>query len=271
MIGIFYKDDNANSVKTIRHFKRLLVEKKLDVVDLVETSLDAKTEKSLELIVVFGGDGTVLSAVKLALDKIPIVAINTGTVGFLTSFEQDELEPLVKAIKNKTLEFSERRLLAVKVGQESFYALNDAVIVKDYVKDNHGGCVKLNVEIDGKKVDKYLADGLILSTATGSTAYALSAGAPIITPDLEAICLAPICPHSLHSRPIVFNQKSIAIVTVDESSRGCALYVDGELVKTLEKGEQVKVLLAKKCIKICDTCENFFERLSKKISSWSNN
>ena len=76
MIGIFYKDDNANSVKAIRRFKRVLVEKKLDVIDLVETSLDAKTEKSLELIVVFGGDGTVLSAVKLALDKIYLVGAN---------------------------------------------------------------------------------------------------------------------------------------------------------------------------------------------------
>lgn len=271
MIGIYYNDDNSNSLKTIRRFKRLLIEKKLDSVDLTETALDDKNIKTIELIVVFGGDGTMLAATKLALEKIPLVAINTGTVGFLTSYEQDDLENLVKAIKNKTLKFTERRLLAVKVGQNSYYALNDAVILKDFQKDNYSCCIKLNLEIDGKKVDKYLADGLIISTATGSTAYALSAGAPIITPDLEAICVAPICPHSLHSRPIVFNQKSIATVTVDVASRDCALYIDGEIVKNLVKEEQVKILLAKKTIKICDTCENFFERLSQKISAWSNN
>ena len=129
----------------------------------------------------------------------------------------------------------------------------------------------MNLEIDKKPVDKYIADGLILSTPTGSTAYALSAGAPVLSPELEAVVVAPICSHSLHSRPIVYSPKSIAKVTVDQTSRDCALYIDGEVVRELCSGEEIEVVLDEKTVKICDNCSNFFEKLSKKIASWSNN
>jgi NAD+ kinase len=269
-LGIFYREDNEQSVKNIKKFKQLLLCEKLEFVDLEESICDDESLEGVTLIVVFGGDGCVLSAAKHALDRIPLVAINTGTVGFLSSFEKEDLETIISAIKNQTLEFTERRLLAAEIDGKCYFALNDAVIMKDFKNDNYSCCIKLNLTIDGKKVDKYLADGLILSTATGSTAYALSAGAPILTPDLEAVVVAPICPHSLESRPIVFAPKSVAEVTIDDSSRDCALYLDGKLERTLSKNEKIKIFLSKKSIKICDNCNNFFEKLSKKISSWSN-
>ena len=270
-IGIYYNDDNSQSVSAIEEFKRLLNEEKIHFIDLEETSPIDKKEINADLIVVFGGDGSVLTASKITLDKIPLVAINTGTIGFLTSYEINQLSSLVEAIKTNTLEFSERRLLSIEYNGSTCYALNDAVIMKDFQKDNYSCCIKLNLTIDGKRVDKYLADGLILSTPTGSTAYALSAGAPVVTPDLEAIVVAPICAHSLQSRPIVFSPKSTAEVTVDEKSRPCALYVDGAPIRTLNGGETLTINLSNKIVKICDNHCNFFEKLGKKISSWSNN
>lgn len=270
-VGIFYRADNELSCRLIKDFSALLKKNNIDFCLLNEAEVDENHFESLDLIVVFGGDGTVLSATKYALDKIPLVAINAGNVGFLTTFEGNELEKVVLGIINNSFKFTERRLLLIDVGQNSYYALNDAVILKDFKKDDYSCCIKLDLFLDHKNVDKYLADGMIVSTATGSTAYALSAGAPIVTPDLDALVVAPICPHSLHSRPIVFSPKSLCEVQVNMQSRPCALYIDGSRVQGLEKGQTVKIVLSDKKVRICDNCNNFFEKLSKKISSWSNN
>lgn len=267
-IGIFYQENNTDSVRTIRRLKRLLIEAKHECEEITS---DQPLNDKIKLIVVFGGDGSVLSAVKVSKGKIPIVAVNTGTVGFLTSFEKDELDELVKAIKNDSLVFSKRKLLSVKCGKNEYYALNDAVIVKDNSCDKRSCCVKLNLSIDGNSVYKYSADGLILSTSTGSTAYALSAGGPIVTPNLEAVTVAPVCAHSLQARPIVFAPTSVAEVSVSDASPKCALYIDGALEGSLSCGESVSVSISSKTVKICENFNNFFDKLSKKISSWTNN
>lgn len=267
-VGVFYSESNAQSVRSARKLKRILTENKIDFVDLEEGAENSATVK-MDLIVVFGGDGSVLKAVQIALDKTPLVAINTGNVGFLTSFERDELDVLVKAIKNKALNFTKRKLLAVSVGESVYYALNDAVIMKNYQNHLQSGCVRLELKVDDAFVDKYVADGLIFSTPTGSTAYALSAGGPIVTPDISAVVAAPICAHSLHSRPIVLSPKSLAKTTVLDSSEECALYVDGVFKAAVSSGGTVGVQLSEKAVKICESGENFFDKLNKKIVSWS--
>ena len=159
--------------------------------------------------------------------------------------------------------------MKVKCNDKYFYALNDAVVMKDYSIDNASECVKLHFSIDGERVDTYVADGLIISTPTGSTAYALSAGAPIMTPRVDALVAAPICAHSLHSRPIVFASFAKPVITVDNGSRECALYIDGVMVERVACGASVEIVESDKSVKICDFAEKFFKKLSLKLNKWS--
>lgn len=266
-VGIFYRQSNNQSVSACAVLKELLLENGIEFTEVLADSFSAPCD--IDLMIVFGGDGSVLQACQLALDKIPIVAINTGNVGFLTSYESTELNALIDDIKNNALKISTRDLLSVKCKGETYYALNDAVVIKNNFNDYRNGCVKLQLEIDGQFVDKYIGDGLLFSTPTGSTAYALSAGGPIITPTLKVLTVAPICAHSLHSRPIVYSQSSLASVLVLEDSNQSALYVDGAFKTALTGGEKVEIALADKKLKICDNSENFFNKLTQKITLWS--
>lgn len=269
MIGLYFRKDNIRSVNAVEKLEKLFFEKGLKFVELYEGSVTAKDCGSVDLFVVFGGDGSVLRATKLALDKIPIIAINTGNVGFLTSYEECDLDRLVDDIEAEKVKYSMRRLMKVVCNGNSYYALNDAVVIKDYSADAASECVRLHFYIDNEHVDTYVADGLIISTPTGSTAYALSAGAPIVTPRVDAFLAAPICAHSLHSRPIVFASSASPEIVVDKGSRECALYVDGMMVEKVGRGGSVVIERGDISVKICDFAENFFNKLSQKLNIWS--
>lgn len=269
MIGFYYRDNNERSIRASKRLKELFVGSGFDYRDLDENSTTADDCSDIDLIIVFGGDGSVLRATKIALDRFPIIAINTGNVGFLTSYEEADLETLVDDFKNGRIKYSARRFMKVRCNGNDYYALNDAVVVKNYGIDSASECIKLHFTIDGEQVDTYVADGLIISTPTGSTAYALSAGAPIVTPRVDALVAAPICAHSLHSRPIVFSSYAKPVITVDRGSKECVLYVDGALVERIPCGGSVEIERGDKSVKICDFAEKFFEKLSLKLNKWS--
>lgn len=270
MIGFYYRESNSRSISASNRLKDLFKSCKMSYRDVGESAKPSEVS-DIDLLIVFGGDGSVLKASKIALDKFPIIAINTGNVGFLTSYEESELERLVEDVKSGKLKYSTRRFMKVRCNGNVYYALNDAVVVKNYAFDNSSGCVKLHFSIDGEHVDDYVADGLIISTPTGSTAYALSAGAPIITPRVDALVAAPICAHTLHSRPIVFASIARPVITVAENSKECALYIDGVLVEKIAGGGSVEIEKGDKSLKICDFAENFFKKLSMKLNIWSTN
>ena len=269
MIGFYFRESNERSTAALEKLKKLIAATGMEFCDLIEDKCTAKDCENVDLLIVFGGDGSVLRAVKLALDKIPVIAINTGNVGFLTSYEESDLETLVNDIVNDNIRYSTRRLMKVICNGNVYYALNDAVVVKDYSHDTASECIKLHFSIDGEHVDSYVADGLIVSTPTGSTAYALSAGAPIITPRVDALVAAPICAHTLHSRPIVFASFAKPKITVDRNFKPCVLYVDGALVEKVDQGESVYIEKGDISVKICDFAEKFFEKLSRKLNKWS--
>lgn len=268
MIGFYFRENNERSLVASNKLKELLTKEGFSYRDLNENST-AEECADISLMIVFGGDGSVLRATKIALDKFPIIAINTGNLGFLTSYEENDLETLVDDIKNDKIRYSSRRFMKVKCNGNYYYALNDAVVVKNYSLDTANECIKLHFSIDGESVDTYVADGLIISTPTGSTAYALSAGAPIITPRVDALVAAPICAHSLHSRPIVFASFAKPVITVDQSSKECVLYVDGVLKERIPCGGTVEIVEGDKEVKICDFAEKFFKKLSLKLNKWS--
>lgn len=269
-IGLYCKKDDEHSQNCLSLFKSLLAKKSIDFCDLSK-GFSNDLLKDIKLLVVFGGDGSVLSATKIAEDLIPIVGVNTGNLGFLTSYEATTLDKLVEDIMSNNLTFSKRRFMTIKYGDKEFRALNDAVVEKDHVIDRDSGCVRLKLTIDGQFVDNYVGDGLIVSTPTGSTAYAISAGGPIMVPNVDAYVAAPICAHSLHSRPIVYSCDSVAKVTVHKSSKDCVLYVDGFNVATVAPDSSITIEASDKFAEICDNTGKFFSRLSDKLNKWSNN
>lgn len=269
MIGFFYRESNAKSVACSNQLKELLTGSGLQHRDLYEDSCTIENCSDIDLLIVFGGDGSVLRASKIALDNIPIVAINTGNVGFLTSYEATDLQALVKDIKSNSLTFSKRQLMKVIFDGKVFYAMNDAVVVKNYGVDTASECIKLHFKIDGEFVDTYRADGLIVATPTGSTAYALSAGGPVMTPKVDAFVAAPICAHSMHARPIVFSSKGKATITVDKETKECALYIDGAKVGVVPCGGEVCIEQSEINVNICEYAHNFFMKLSHKLNIWS--
>ncbi|MBQ9782293.1 MAG: NAD(+)/NADH kinase [Clostridia bacterium] len=252
-------DENCNIV--INHFKRLLEKEKIEYFDL------GAEDKKPDVIAVFGGDGTILATAKYATEnQIPILAINVGTVGFLSSFEEKDLQDALKMILNGDLKVTEKTTLKILTSDgEEYFALNDAVIERQ--KNNYDVTVvsKLNFAIDDKTVYKLSCDGLIVSTPTGSTAYSLSAGGVILTPDLKSFIATPICSHSLYTRPIVFRDDKTVTVTVMKNSCSSILSVDGRGVKTLKSGDSVTIVKHEKTLKIVDCNDNFFSRLIKKL------
>lgn len=194
-----------------------------------------------QLVIVLGGDGTLLSAARsIAGREIPLFAANLGGLGFLTAITIDELFPeLEKALRNEH-RVAKRRMLSCEVirgGQSvgTHTALNDVVITKASI----ARMIDLLVNVDAQFVCRYKADGLIISTPTGSTAYSLSAGGPIIFPQVGAICLTPICPHTLTNRPVIVPDTSeIQIQNLAADDDGY-LTIDGQVGAPLKKEDRV--------------------------------
>lgn len=224
----------------------------------------------VDVLVVLGGDGTILKvAIEAGRRGIRVLGINAGNLGFLTEFEGDQVQEAVRLLSGK-YDTERRSVLEVVVNGNSFYALNEAVFQRRYEPEADDNVVAVCAEIDGKKVDEFVGDGIIISTPTGSTAYSLSAGGSILTPGIAAFILTPVCAHSLHNRPIVYADSSLLRVRLSERRAGVALYCDGKPVGDLHYGD--KILLKKadfgvEFIKNKDS--NFFDRLLFKLNKWS--
>jgi NAD+ kinase len=202
----------------------------------------AENIKDCELCIVLGGDGTFLAAARLVLPyEIPIVGINLGTFGFLTEIETVEVKKLLPKILKKKLPIQERLALEVYIehedGKREFvsYAVNDAVISKAAL----ARIINISIETPLGKVGNISGDGIIVATPTGSTAYALAAGGPIVYPTLDAKVLVPICPHTLTQRPIVVDGNLPLNLALETDYSTVYLTVDGQIGRTLKPSERV--------------------------------
>ncbi|NOS96621.1 MAG: NAD(+) kinase [Methylotenera sp.] len=228
-------------------------------------SLDAVGE-TVDVAIVMGGDGTMLSVARSLIHAdVPLIGINRGRFGFLTDLRAEDMLVEIDRILDGDYIKEPRMLLSTQVMRQgkvidSSYALND-VVIKSGLR-----LIELEVEIDHKFVYKQRSDGLILSTPTGTTAYALSAGGPILHPNLEAISLVPICPHTLSNRPIAVNSTSkieVTVVQFDEAQ----LSFDGQYQVTLEEGDKIIVQRAQQTISLLhpsDYC--YFDMLRNKLN-----
>ncbi|OGV76311.1 MAG: NAD kinase [Methylotenera sp. RIFCSPLOWO2_02_FULL_45_14] len=219
-----------------------------------------------DVAIVMGGDGTMLSVARSLIEAdVPLIGINRGRFGFLTDLRAEDMLVEIDRILAGEYIKEPRMLLATQVIRQgkiidTSYALND-VVIKSGLR-----LIELEVEIDHKFVYKQRSDGLILSTPTGTTAYALSAGGPILHPNLEAISLVPICPHTLSNRPIAVHSASkieVTVVQFDEAQ----LSFDGQFQVTLEEGDKIMVQRAERTISLLhpsDYC--YFDMLRNKLN-----
>jgi len=255
-LGLYVNDGNKLSVSTAEEFIALIEKQNIKHVDI------KRVDEKCDLIVVFGGDGTTVRVINYAVKyDIPAIVINTGTMGFFSDFKSNELEEALNAIKSGCY-CTERTLLNVECNGVSAMALNDVVIKRK--SDEESTVVKLKVSINDQFVDEYYADGLIFSTPTGSTAYALSAGGSVIAPDSEVFSLTPICAHSFNSRSIVYNDKSIVKVTKKPESKA-VVFVDGN--KMFEMSDApITISKSFSRFKLCLIKNEFFKRLKIKLS-----
>ena len=217
-----------------------------------------------DMIFVIGGDGTILRAAKSALvyDK-PILGINAGRLGFLSDIEADDLS-VIKKLFERSCPIEKRSVLLVTVGEKSAYAINDVFVTYN----EPGKTAELFVKCGEHEVRRYRADGIVIATPDGSTAYSMSAGGPIIDTTLDAIVMTPVCPHSLISRSIVFSSdKTISIgSSFNGDEENVDVIVDGEKTFSIKKGGRAYAKVSEKYVKFINLSgRRFYEVLNQKI------
>lgn len=224
--------------------------------------------RSVRFAVVLGGDGTLLGFARLlGSTGVPILGVNLGHFGFLTELEADKLFEKIPEFLSGKYYREERIMLRAEVLREgrvmfSSLAMNEAAVVKG----PYGRMTVLTLRVSGLEIDTYFADGIIVSTPTGSTAYSLSAGGPIVAPELDAIVLTPVCPHTLYSRSMVVSSGETCEIEVLEPSRSTMLSVDGQEFFSLRQGDRVKVSTSGKKVSLIRSQDwSFYDVLRRKM------
>jgi NAD+ kinase len=221
-----------------------------------------------QLLLVLGGDGTMLAAARLAAPRgIPILPINMGSLGFLTSFTLEELHPALDDTLEGRFSLSERVMISVELERagkviDNQRVLNEMVINKGAL----ARMIDLQLTIDADFVCRYRADGLIVASPTGSTAYSLSAGGPIVHPAVESFVITPICPHTLSDRPLVIRDSSEIEMTLSGNTESVFLTLDGQRGIPLQPTDRVRVSRAKEPLKLIQPPKkSYFEILRSKL------
>lgn len=276
-IGLIWNPTKTSGFEVARELREILAERGLSVTtgitlahalgapELAEGSFD-----ECDLLMVLGGDGTLLSALDYALPKnIPMLGINLGRMGFMTEVDPANLRRDVSEVLNGNYTIDSRMTLTVAGQNENnFFALNDIVLTRSTPSVR---ILSLEIEVNGIVVDRISGDGLIVATATGSTAYSLSAGGPIIRPGLDCLVITPICPHTLNTRPVVVSSNDVIKIRVMDDRGGAQAVMDGRKIINVPCGEPgVTILrseLRARFIRLHD--RNYFSLLRDKLSEWT--
>ncbi len=224
-----------------------------------------KLIESSDLILALGGDGTILQSARMAgASEKPILGINLGGLGFLAELSNENLTGSLEKVKQGDYRVEKRMLLQaeVKSSGQKFFALNDVVVEKGEV----GRLVRLSLFGNGEYIGSYSSDGLIFATPTGSTAYSLSVGGPIINPKLSVIIVAPISPHTLVSRSIIFDGQDTLELELGQPRKEALLTIDGQVSTKLKAGERLEIKRAPHTVSLIRIGEkSFYEVLRTKL------
>jgi NAD+ kinase len=277
-IGIVANVKKELTKEVVQEIIRWAGENKIDFFICEElTPLIGHKEKSLsreklgetvESLISLGGDGTMLASARAVGEhQTPILGINLGGVGFLTEINSNDLQNTLNKLKQGDYFIEKRMVLETEVeGVKKLdqYALNDVVIDKGEV----ARLFLLHLYLQEEFVCSYSADGLIISTPTGSTAYSLAAGGPIINPRMNAIIVSPICPHTLASRPIVFSENETLKVILEISHREAVLTIDGQVAFGLKSGSSVLVSKARHPVNLIKFRDRTFYDILRRKLHW---
>jgi NAD+ kinase len=259
-IGIITKIESAEAQKLAGKVEKVLAQHSCPSVRI---KTGTKIDK-LDMIFVFGGDGTLLYAASLVGEKgIPILGVKMGGLGFLTEVKEEELFNMIEKAVCQNLVTEERMLLKAEVaGGESYLALNDIV----FGKGVHDRMVEIDINIDGYELIRIRADGLIVATPTGSTAYCLAANGPIVHPEVFATILVPVCAHSLTLKPLVVPADSKIVIKVNPRGADTHLIADGRLGRRIKETDKVRITRAKKPLRLVSSpTMNYYEILRTKL------
>ncbi len=278
-IALFVNRDRDTDLSATKEVVSILKKFNKDIILDADLKGDLETDGVLyvngdslfadsHMVIALGGDGTILKTVNHAAEHdVPVMGINLGHLGFLTQAERDDLSNLVKILEGDfSVEY--RMMLEARVVKNgkiagSFTALNDIII-----RSNSAKMISLEANVDGTSAGKYLADGIIVATSTGSTAYSLSCGGPIVHKALDCMIMNPICPHSMKSRCIVVPPYSHISVSFDASY--CSevdLRIDGTSAKSLSADEYVEIVRSEKRVPLINVnSRGYFDVIRQKLS-----
>ncbi|WBU88134.1 NAD kinase [Cellulophaga omnivescoria] len=229
---------------------------------------DSGLDASFDMFVSFGGDGTILRAITFVKDLgIPIVGVNTGRLGFLSTFKKEDVKKVVQEFVSKDYTVVDRSLVAVtsNVNIPEFNAINFALNEVTVSRKDTTSMITVETFLNNEYLNSYWADGLIVSTPTGSTGYSLSCGGPVITPTAKSLVITPIAPHNLNARPLVISDNTVVKLKVSGREKNHLLSLDSRIV-TLENGTEITVKKADFTVKLIEyTSESFLKTLRNKL------
>lgn len=263
-LAIYINSEKVGSMQIAENIKQYALSQGCEIV-----LVDDLCPEDAEALISIGGDGTFLNASRLAYPvDVPIVGINLGTLGFLTEVEPNDLDKLLGCLIHDKFTVEKRMMLDIKIvkngiRQFSNYALNDLVISRIALSK----LLHLGLFINDQDIDSVHGDGIIISSPTGSTAYSMSAGGPIVEPDLNLLMVTPICPHMMYSKTFIAAADKIIRVQIDKNYCDKAMVtVDGKEGYELCASDYVEVSMAKKTLKMIKMREtNFYNILRSKI------
>ena len=275
-VGLIINSYKEQIIRIGQQIADLLRQQQVEVLAIGEEAeamqIPPSTEEAfcaaVQMVLVIGGDGTMLRAARTVYGReIPLLGINQGYLGFLTEIEVEHLVESLRQLLEGDYEIERRMMLSARVYRNDVCiadvnALNDLVVTKGALSR----IIKMELYLDKQLVERYHGDGLIFSTPTGSTGYSLSAGGPIVYPAIDLCIVAPICPHSLIARPIIFSPEQGLTLRMDSNNAPAMLTVDGQNGVELKKGDRIEIGKAQH-----DTClivvekRNFFAVLREKL------
>lgn len=267
-IGININTSKDKNQKVLKSIIETIRRNKEDIdITLFKDSegINSQTVSKLDMMIVLGGDGTILrTSRKMEDKKIPILGINIGHLGFLTNVTTNDFSQIIRQIFEGDFSIEERMRIKCKINNNEidYTALNDVVLARGILSR----IINFSVYIDENYYSDFVSDGIIISTPTGSTAYNLSAGGPIIHSKLDVITVTPICPHSINMKSIVLDSKSTIKIKPHITEEELYLTLDGQEAIELKKGDEITISISKsKCKFIKLQQDDYFKLLREKI------
>ncbi|MEO5762583.1 MAG: NAD(+)/NADH kinase [Vicinamibacteria bacterium] len=267
-IGLFTRNDLPETDPTRLRVIRALHALGAEIVTEEMTTRQAGSSDAIDAVVVLGGDGTLLRAVQhVKAEETPVLGVNLGSLGFLTEITAEEVEEALTSLVSGNYAFSWRSLLGATLvrGEEHLRheGLNDVTIAKAATVSR---IVEFTVSVGDRFVSDFRADGLIVSSPTGSTAYNLAAGGPILHPSLDAVVLTPICPHMLSNRPVVIPASSPVKIRIRSSATPVHVTVDGQWSREVTDSDELIVSRGRRRLKLVTSASrDYFEVLRTKL------